>query len=98
MSERNDDRPPNGVAEGLSDSGLAEPVLVKERGGWRRVWRLTRLGLVSLLVLALVAAAILWIERKPIANNVLASELAKRGVQATYTLDRVGLRTQQVSN
>ncbi|HEX2625212.1 MAG TPA: YdbH domain-containing protein [Sphingomicrobium sp.] len=98
MSERNDDRPPNGVAEGLSDSGLAEPVLVRERGGWRRVWRLTRLGLVSLLVLALVAAAILWIERKPIANNVLASELAKRGVQATYTLDRVGLRTQQVSN
>ena len=34
----------------------------------------------------------------PIANNVIANELEKRGVQATYTLDRIGLRTQQVSN
>ena len=39
-----------------------------------------------------------WIARKPIANNVVASELDKRGVQATYKLERIGLRTQRVSN
>ena len=65
--------------------------------GWHRLaHRNRRCSASSSCVL--VALAAVWIARKPIANNVLASELEKRGVQATYTLDRVGLRTQQVSN
>ncbi len=62
------------------------------------IWRRTQWVLLVFLALVLVAAVVVWLARKPIANNVVASELAKRGVQASYDLDRIGLRTQQVSN
>ena len=62
------------------------------------LWRRVQWALLGLLVLVLIAIAAVWVARKPIANNVVASELKKRGVQATYTLDRIGLHTQQVSN
>ena len=52
----------------------------------------------SLLILLLVAVAGLWIERRPIASGFLEREFESRGVDASYHLDRVGLRTQQVSN
>ncbi|HYI42742.1 MAG TPA: YdbH domain-containing protein, partial [Sphingomicrobium sp.] len=45
-----------------------------------------------------IALAVAWNERRSIASNVIDNELDKRGVRATYTLDRVGLRTQQISN
>jgi len=86
------------VEKALEKGHLAEPVVVHDRSGWHKVWRITRLGLFVILILAVVALAIVYIWRKPIAENVLADELEKRGVQATYTLDRVGFRTQQVSN
>ncbi|MEO5612005.1 MAG: YdbH domain-containing protein [Sphingomicrobium sp.] len=53
---------------------------------------------IGLLLVLLVALAALWIARRPIANGFLQREFAQRGVAATYQLDRVGLRTQQVSN
>jgi len=53
---------------------------------------------IGLLILLLVAVAALWIARRPIATSFLAGEFKRRGVEATYRLDRVGLRTQQVSN
>ncbi len=62
------------------------------------MWRRTQWVLLAMLVLVLIAVAGVWLARKPIANNVVASELRKRGVRATYHLDRIGLRTQQVSN
>ena len=40
----------------------------------------------------------MWIERRPIATHFLKREFERRGVTATYHLDRVGFRTQQVSN
>ncbi|MEQ7874580.1 YdbH domain-containing protein [Sphingomonas sp. ASV193] len=89
---------PAEVAEELGEAGLAEPVVVRSRSGWHTAWKVTRLGLLVILGLAIAAAVALWIERKPIANNVLESELEKRGVTATYHLDKIGLRTQQVSN
>ncbi|MEO7504987.1 MAG: YdbH domain-containing protein [Sphingomicrobium sp.] len=98
MSEGKDEGLLQETAEELTEGGLAEPVAVHSRGHWHRAWRITRLGLIVLLVLALIAGAGLWIARKPIANNILAKEFSKRGVQASYHLDRVGLRTQQVSN
>ena len=70
-------------------------------GGVRRrtlIWRRTQWTLLAFLALLLIAVAVVWVARKPIANNVVASELKKRGVQASYTLDRIGLHTQQVSN
>ncbi len=53
---------------------------------------------VALLLLMVAAIAILWIERRPIATHFLRSEFEQRGVQAQYHLDRVGFRTQQVSD
>lgn len=98
MTPGNDDRPIERIEHGLEHAHLIEPVVVHDRKGWHRVWRITRLGLLVVLTLALAAAAMLWIWRKPIADDYLRDELARRGVTASYTLDRVGLRTQQVSN
>src|SRR5688572_5087008 len=53
---------------------------------------------IGLLILLLVALAALWIARRPIATSFLQGEFDRRGVEATYRLDRVGLRTQQISN
>src|SRR5687768_7614827 len=51
--------------------------------------------LLGLLVLAVI---FVWVQRRPIATRFLAKEFERRGVQASYTLDRVGFRTQKVSN
>ncbi len=72
-----------------------DAVVVRRRRRWPHL-----LGWVVLGVLALfcVVGAILWSQRRNIASDELARQLERRGVQATYRLDRVGLRTQQVSN
>ncbi len=78
-----------------------ETVAVGPVHGVRRsslIWRRVQWLVLGFLVLIVVAIAAVWLARKPIATNVVASELKKRGVQATYDLDRIGLRTQQVSN
>ena len=38
------------------------------------------------------------IQRRPIAGHYLKGEFEQRGVQASYHLDRIGFRTQEVSN
>ena len=56
-----------------------------------------RLGrYIALAVVALLAAglAILWANREGIANNVIASELASRGIDATYKIERIGGRRE----
>ena len=98
MSEGTVDQPPGEVAQTLDEGGLIEPVAVRHRGHWHRAWRITRLGLLVILILALIAVAGVWIWRKPLAEDVLRDELARRGVEATYQIDRVGFRTQQLSN
>ena len=70
-------------------------VVVVRRSGGRRV---AMVAGTALLVLLVVVLAGLWIARRPIATQFLQREFDRRGVQATYHLDRVGLRTQQVSN
>ena len=66
---------------------------------FRRRWpRALGWGLLGFLGLLLVALLVVWTQRRPLANDVLAREMERRGVQATYRLDRVGLRTQQISN
>ena len=77
---------------------LTEQLVVHDRSGWHRARRITRLGLLTLLGVAVVALVFLWLLRKPIAENYIARELEKRGVQATYTIDKVGLHNQQISN
>ena len=69
--------------------------LIVRRRGWRRV---TAIIFLCLLLLFLLLIAGVWIARRPIASQVLQDQFEQRGVRATYQLDRVGLRTQQVRN
>ncbi len=77
---------------------LVEQVVVHDQSGWHRAWRLTKAGLLLFIILLVIAAAAIWIWRKPIADDFIKDELERRGVQGSYTLDRVGFRTQQISN
>jgi len=62
---------------------------------WGRVASFAALGVLILLVIVI---AVIWTERRPIATHYISRELQRRGVAATYHLDRVGFRTQEVSN
>ena len=73
----------------IDDDGPSERVSHRRR--WPRV-------LAVLVALVAAAFAVLWWQRKPIAEGFVARELARRGVAATYRLERVGLRTQRLSN
>jgi DNA phosphorothioation-dependent restriction protein DptG len=79
-------------SEGAEDGSRT---MIVRRRSWTRVLSLVALGL---LLLVTVAIAIVWIERRPIATHFLKNEFEDRGVTASYSLDRVGFRTQQVSN
>jgi hypothetical protein len=80
------------------DEGLdreEERVVVRRRPLWARVALYGALGVLALLAIALI---FVWIERRPIATHFIKRELEQRGVQGSYHLDKVGFRTQQVSN
>ena len=64
----------------------------------RRFGRIAMFVALAFLVLLLIAIGAVWIERQPIATHYLKGEFERRGVTASYHLDRVGLRTQEVSN
>jgi hypothetical protein len=81
------------MAESVGDNG--DTVVVERRGRWRTILTWVVAGILLLIVAALVIA---WIERRPIARDLIKQELESRGVTGSFTLDRVGLRTQQISN
>jgi len=85
------------MVERLRDEGLEADgaTVVVRRPRWTRVASIV--ALIGMAVL-IIAIALIWIERRPIATHYLKSEFERRGVQASYHLDRVGLRTQEVSN
>jgi len=87
-----------GLMDEAERAHLVEQVVVHDRSGWHRVRRISRIGLLLLLGLAVAAFLVLWIWRKPIAENVLEDELASKGVQATYRIERIGLHNQRISN
>ena len=68
---------------------------VARRNGWGRIASFIALGV---LVVLAIAIAVLWTQRRSIATHFLKGEFERRNVQASYHLDRVGFRTQQVSN
>ena len=54
----------------------------------------------SLAMLAIIAIglAIVWANREGIAENVIADELASLGIDATYTIERIGGRRQVLTD
>jgi hypothetical protein len=83
------------AARHRESGGIEEGTITVRRRRWRRVTGFVLLGLLLLLVLL---TAGVWIARRPIATQVLQDQFEQKGVRATYSLDRVGLRTQEVSN
>ncbi|HEX6661448.1 MAG TPA: hypothetical protein VF067_06230, partial [Sphingomicrobium sp.] len=80
----------------MADKASEEQTLFVRRGPrWTRVAGVIAAAGIALLILAIAA---IWIERRPIAVHYLKQEFERRGVDASYHLDRVGLRTQEVSN
>ena len=64
----------------------------------RRMGRTARNLVIILLVILVVAVIMVWVARRPIAEGFIERELERRGVQATYQLDRIGLHNQRISN
>src|SRR5206468_3253688 len=79
--------------EGLDVPAESSTIVVRRRPLWARVSSYLAMALLAVLV---VAIAVVWVERRTIAGRVLQGEFKRRGVRATYHLDRVGLRTQEV--
>ncbi|NUT01498.1 MAG: hypothetical protein HOP96_11025 [Sphingomonas sp.] len=77
------------------DGGYPDGTVIVRRRGWRRVSGIVLLSLLALFVLLIAGV---WLARKPIATRVLQQQFEQRGVRATYELQRVGLRTQEVKN
>jgi translocation and assembly module TamB len=57
-----------------------------------------RLTLALFLLILLIVVAILWSRRVPIAGDYIGRELARRGVQGSYHVTRIGFRTQRLEN
>jgi hypothetical protein len=68
-------------------------VVVRRGPRWGRIASIVAL---ALLIFVMAIIALVWIERRPIATHFLKGEFERRGVAASYHLDRVGLRTQEV--
>ena len=78
------------MAERQSEEGT---LIVRRGPRWGRIAMFAALGL---LILLAIAIGVVWLERRPIATHYLKGEFERRGVTASYHLDRVGFRTQEV--
>src|SRR3954465_10274645 len=89
------------MADGRSDGTVpgvnenSQMRVAARRIPWGRIATFVAVGI---LVLLAIAVAVAWNQRRPIAPRFLQREFERRGVTASYHLDRVGFRTQQVSN
>jgi len=83
------------MAERPNEDAFGDNIVVRRGPRWGRV--ATAIA-VAFLVLLVAAVAVVWIQRRPIATHYMKREFERRGVTASYHLDRVGLRTQEVTN
>jgi hypothetical protein len=51
-----------------------------------------------LLAIIVIGASVAWYYRERIAGNLIASELASRGIEATYNVERIGGRRQVLTD
>ncbi len=63
----------------------------------RRFRRLQRIAIAIALIL-LVALIALWLERKPLAGDLIDRELSRRGVPARYKISDLGLGRQRLTH
>jgi hypothetical protein len=61
----------------------------------RRRWRAVAVVLLGLLILAL---AVVWFQRENLANRIIASQLEKLKVEATYKVKSIGARQQVLTD
>jgi translocation and assembly module TamB len=73
----------------------SETVVVEGAGRRRRRWPFV---VSSLLLAVLIALLIVWLLRFTIAVDYIDREFARRGVQATYEVKRIGFRRQRIEN
>ncbi|WP_428968752.1 intermembrane phospholipid transport protein YdbH family protein [Sphingomonas sp. Xoc002] len=66
--------------------------------GPARRFRRLQLTLIAIALVILAALIALWIERKPLAGQVLDRELARRGVPARYRISDLGFGRQRLTN
>ena len=98
MSAGNDDGRLSEVGRAL-EQRAGRAVMCTTASGWHWAWRLTSSACSSCCSCWSWRSRSCGSARKPIANDYIQRRArASRGVKATYTLDRVGFRTQQVSN
>ena len=83
------------AARQSDDEGIPDGTIIVRRSRWRRITGLVFLGLLIFVILLIAAV---YVARRPIATQVLRQQFEQKGVRATYKLDRVGLRTQEVSD
>ena len=70
---------------------IEEPAPRRPRRRWRWV-------LLALLLLLIAGLTILWAMREQLAADYIESELASRGVQASYEVRRIGYGSQILEN
>jgi hypothetical protein len=70
-----------------------QTIAVRRGPRWGRIASFVTLGFIVLLIIVI---AVIWVERRGIATQYLKREFERRNVEATYHLDRVGFRTQEV--
>ena len=78
----------------LPDDPVAPEDPTESRQGWSR----RRIGSLCLSALMVLALAALWISRERIADNLIAGELEKREILATYRIESIGAREQVLTN
>ncbi len=70
------------------DAAPRRPRWLKKRWAWPGI----------LFLLLLLAALLAWNNRRVLADDLVADQLQTYGIPATYTIKRIGARTQIVSN
>ena len=70
---------------------IEEAEIKRRRPRWQVV-------LIAFLLLILLLIVIIWVQRRQIAEDFIDRELARRGVQGTYDVKRIGFTRQQLEN